>query len=212
MQMAGDMNAVVDLSHWDGDIALDKARDAGIRGVINKATQGFRFVDPTFATNRTKTTAAGLLWGAYHFGVGGDPIAQADFFLSTVEPDNNTLLVLDFEHNATGSSMSLDEAREFVTYLQQKVARWPVLYAGSYLKEQLSGAKESILSNCALWIAQYAPTPILPAGWDQWTLWQYTDGAHGEQPHAVDGIGRCDRNYFRGDDAALAAFWKSSAA
>jgi lysozyme len=205
--MANYVNAVVDLSHWDGDVDLQKASAAGILGVICKATQGFRYVDPTLSDNRGKAVAAGIMFGAYHFGVGGDAIAQADFFLSTVKPDATALLVLDFEHYSSGSSMDLDEAREFVTYINQQTGRWPVLYAGSYLKEQLAGTEDSTLSNCALWIAQYAPAAVLPPGWDDWTLWQYTDGAYGNAPHTVDGIGRCDRNYFNGSAAELSAFW-----
>jgi lysozyme len=210
--MANQINAVVDLSHWDDDVDFVQAKADGILGVVNKATQGFQHVDPTFNDNHTQALAAGLLWGAYHFAVGGDPIAQADFFLRIAKPDGSTLLVLDFEHNPTGSSMSLDEGREFVTYVNQQTGRWPVLYAGSYLKEQLRGTADAVLANCPLWLAQYSPAPILPAGWDNWTMWQYTDGAHGNQPYTVKGIGRCDRSLFQGDAAALTAFWTGTAA
>jgi lysozyme len=201
------LNGIVDLSHWDGDVDLAKAKSAGIVGVINKATQGFTHVDPTFKANCKKAKGESLLLGAYHFGAGGDPIAQADFFLNTVRPTKAALFVLDFEHNPTGTSMSLDEAREFVSYVKHKAGRWPVLYAGSYLREKLGSAPDSILSNCPLWLAQYGPTPIVPAAWQGWTMWQYTDGAHGNQPHQVSGIGRCDRSYFNGDANALATFW-----
>jgi glycosyl hydrolase family 25 len=64
------INVVVDLSHHNGSVDLVKAKTAGILGIIQKATQGDDFVDPTFAANRKKANDAGLLVGAYHFGVG----------------------------------------------------------------------------------------------------------------------------------------------
>src|SRR5690242_1777383 len=130
-------NVVIDLSHHNGKVDLALVENDGILGVIHKATQGWKYADPMYHTNRDQAIAAGLLWGAYRFVGGGDGVAQADFFLSTVEPDQNTLLVLDFEANTADSSMELIEARAFVTHVQQATGRWPGLYAGQYLKELL---------------------------------------------------------------------------
>lgn len=200
-------NVVVDLSHHNGKVDLTAAQNAGIVGVIHKATQGWKYHDPMYTTNRDQALATGLLWGAYHFGVGADGVAQADFFLSTVQADKAGLLVLDFEANPADSSMDLIEARAFVTHIQQETGRWPGLYAGQYLKELLGSSPDPVLSNCWLWLAQYGPTAVLPAGWDAWTMWQYTDGAVGPPPHEVDGIGHCDRDFFNGSIADLTAFW-----
>jgi lysozyme len=151
-----------------------------------------------------------LFWGAYHFGVGADGVAQADFFVNTVKPDDTTLLVLDFEANAQGPSMNLEEARAFITHLHEVTGRWPGLYGGHYLKELLGTASDPVLNQCWLWLSQYGPTPVIPANWQRWTMWQYTDGAVGPTPHEVDGIGRCDRDMFNGTAAELTAFWKSA--
>ena len=204
-------NVVIDLSHHNGKVDLTAAKNAGLVGVIHKATQGWKYHDPMYATNRTQALAAGLLWGAYHFGVGADGVAQADFFLSTVQADQAGLLVLDFEANAADSSMDLIEARAFVTHIQQETGRWPGLYAGQYLKELLGSSPDPVLSNCWLWLAQYGPTAVLPAGWNAWTMWQYTDGAAGPPPHEVDGIGHCDRDFFNGSIDDLTAFWVPAA-
>src|SRR6476659_7577526 len=92
-------NGVIDISHHNGTVDFQKASQNGIVGVIHKATQGQTNVDPTFKGNRTKGQAAGLLWGAYHFGTGSDGVKQADQFLNVVQPDAATLLVLDLEAN-----------------------------------------------------------------------------------------------------------------
>lgn len=77
------INAVVDISHHNGNVNLAQAKSDGLIGVIQKATQGRSNIDPTYKTNRKK---AGLLWGAYHFGTGSDGVKQADHFLNTVQP------------------------------------------------------------------------------------------------------------------------------
>ena len=74
-------NAVIDISHRNGALDLSIAQHAGILGVIQKATQGTTFTDPTYQPNFGQAQQLGLLWGAYHFGNGDDGVAQANFFL-----------------------------------------------------------------------------------------------------------------------------------
>ena len=202
------INAVIDISHHNG-VRLDfaKAKAAGIVGVINKATQGRANVDPTYTDNRRKATDAGLLWGAYHFATGSDGVAQAESFLKTAKPDDDTLLALDFEPNLTGPSMSLEEARAFVTHVKQETGRFPGFYSGHFIKDLLGSRSDPVLAQCWFWLAQYGPTAVVPANWPSWTMWQYTDGAIGPQPHEVDGIGRCDRDRFNGNEDQLRKLW-----
>jgi lysozyme len=201
-------NCIIDLSHHNGQVDLIKAKAAEILGLIQKATQSTSFTDPTFVANRQKAAAAGLSFGAYHFGVGADGVEQAEFFLKVAQPRDTDLMVLDLEANPQGPSMTLEEARAFVTHIQAATGRWPGLYAGHYLKELLGTANDPVLANCWFWIAQYGPTPVIPAAWKTWTLWQYTDGALGPQPHTVDGVGACDRDTYNGALENLIAFWQ----
>jgi lysozyme len=207
------INVVVDISHHNGNIDLTKAHAAGIVGVIHKATQGTTMTDNMYQQNRQKAQAAGLLWGAYHFGSAADGAAQADFFLSKANPDDKTLLVLDYEPNGN-STMTLAQAKAFVTRIQQVTGKFPGFYSGSLIKEQLGGKPaDPVLSQCFLWLAQYGPAPThIPATWPTWTMWQYTDGNMGPQPHSVDGIGNCDRDQFNGTLAALQQLWGVAAA
>lgn len=201
-------NTVIDLSHHNSAILqFGNAKADGIIGVIQKATQGTDYVDPTFTKNRDAALAAGLLFGAYHFGTGSDGVAQAEHFLSTVQPDGNTLVALDFEDNPTGPSMTLEEAQAFVTHIKSELGRWPVFYSGHTIKRVLGSAADPVLKNCPLWLAQFGPTPVVPACWSTWTLWQYTDGGVGPAPHSVNGIGTCDREQFNGSNADLTAWW-----
>jgi lysozyme len=204
------INSVVDLSHHNGDVDLAMAQAEGsIVGVIHKSTQGLAFTDPMYPVNRQKATDAGLRWGAYHFGTGSDGVQQAEFFLEQTTPSDDTLLVLDFEANAQGPSMTLEEARAFVTHVKETTGRWPGLYGGHYLKTLLGTNQDIVLANCWFWLSQYGPTAVVPANWETWTMWQYTDGAMGPTPHDVPGIGRCDRDRFNGNENALSKLWRS---
>ncbi|MEK6286504.1 MAG: glycoside hydrolase family 25 protein [Acidobacteriota bacterium] len=205
--MAQSLNAVIDISHHNANPDFQQAAAAGIVGVIHKATQGLTYRGPMYTTNRQKALDAGLLWGAYHFGVGGAGAAQADFFLATVNPEPDTLIVLDYEPNTQGATMSLDDARAFVSEVNAKIGRFSGLYSGSLIKAQLGNTKDPILAQCFFWLAQYGPTAVVPPNWPTWTLWQYTDGNLGPQPHTVPGIGPCDRDQFNGDIDALKKLW-----
>jgi lysozyme len=206
----GPLNVIVDLSHHNAEPDFERAHDrGGLVGVIHKATQGLTFIDPTYASRRPEALDAGLLWGAYHFGTGDDGVQQAERFLDAVQPDDDTLLVLDFEANPQGPSMTLEEARAFVVHVNEATGRFPGLYSGHYIKQLLGTTKDPVLASCWFWLSQWGPTAVVPVNWPRWTLWQYTDGAMGPEPHTVEGIGRCDRDKFNGSMAGLKRLWGS---
>lgn len=202
------LNVIIDLSHHNETVDFATLKAAGIVGIIHKATQGTGYTDPTYASRRTDAEAAGLLWGAYHFGTGADGAVQAKQFLKVAGPPDKTLLVLDFEQNTQGDSMTLAQADDFVTAVQQQSGRWPVLYTGS---SYFGTKKDALLAKCPLWLAQYGSKTVVPANWPSWTLWQYTDGISGPGPHTVDGVGKCDRDQFYGTLEQLMAFWPGAA-
>ena len=211
------INAVIDLSHHNtvSDFGLVKAD--GIVGVIHKATEGLTYQDPAYASRRGPALAAGLLWGAYHFGDANDGRQQAEFFLSVVQPGPQDLLVLDLEqvYDSSGNpapSMTLAQAEDFLRTVQAATGRWPGLYGGSYVKGLLGNAQNAVLGSCWFWLSEYGSTPSVPPNWATWTMWQYTDGSSGPEPHSVDGVGNCDRDQFNGDPAALLALWGYPAA
>lgn len=209
--MAIPINVVIDISHHQENVDFERVRADGIVGVVHKASEGLTFTDKVYAERRARARDAGLLWGAYHFGVGADGSDQADAFLRAAEPDDETLLVLDYEPNPHGLTMTLNQAREFVEHVSIVTGRYPGLYAGYMIKEQLGGtaAIDPVLSKCFLWIAQYGPPrPLnIPATFGTWTIWQYTDGVHGVGPYSVDGVGRCDRDRFNGSLKQLKKLW-----
>jgi lysozyme len=201
------INVVIDLSHFNTVTDFGAVKGDGIVGVIHKATEGLDYVDPMYLTRRSQALAAGLWWGAYHFGTSDDGVAQAQHFLSAVNPGENDLLVLDFEQNTAGGSMTLEGAEQFVSHVQGVTGRWPGLYSGSYIEQLLGSGQNPTLANCWFWLSEYGPTPHVPANWPTWTMWQYTDGTVGPEPHAVAGVGNCDRDQFNGEMDGLTRLW-----
>jgi lysozyme len=201
------INVVVDLSHFNSVSSFETVKADGIVGIIHKATQGTTMTDSKYHARESAAKAAGLWWGAYHFGVGGDGVAQAKYFLSVVKPGPTDLLVLDLEENPGGAGMTLAEAEDFVKYVEAETGRWPGLYGGSYVKQLLGNNKETALAFCWFWLSGYGPTARVPPAWQTWTMWQYTNGQVGPEPHSVAGIGNCDRDKFNGDMDGLKRLW-----
>jgi hypothetical protein len=124
---------VVDLYHYDAVTSFSEAKVAGLLGVIHKASTGASGRDDQYASRRTLATDAGLLWGAYHWGTAAPADAQVDNFLGAANPDDNTLVALDFEQTP-GNQMTLALAREFLELIEQKLGRKAVIYSGSTIK------------------------------------------------------------------------------
>jgi len=78
------LNVVVHLSHHNPVSSFDAARASRVFGIIHKATEGSTFVDGDYKERRGQALAAGLRWGAYHFGVREHVLDQVDHFLHTV--------------------------------------------------------------------------------------------------------------------------------
>jgi len=58
------LNAVIDLSHHNQSPDFQNIRDqGGILAIIHKATQGLRFKDPTYLSNKNSALSVGLFWG-----------------------------------------------------------------------------------------------------------------------------------------------------
>ena len=233
-------NSVVNLSHYDlMRVDFVAMKSEGVVGVIHEATFPRLQRDWRYFERQRDASQAGLLWGAYHFGDGTNPISQADHFLAVVgsshpliNPAPNAektrpgvLLVLDFEKNGhyPGGSMSTAQATAFVERIKERTGKYPGIYGSEYrLRQMLYGsgataAYRAVLSNCWLWIANYHAEPRATSPWRGWDLWQYTgDGKcdlrpRGAFPISVANLRRAERNIFRGNNALLQAFWHEHA-
>ena len=113
---------VVDLSHWSPANDYNVVKDAGIVGVIYKATEGIGFTDRTYIQQQHAAKAAGLKWGAYHFANGSDVDRQVANFLRFAAPDPDELFCLDWEDNG-GNTMSANGVKEWVSKVEAALGR-----------------------------------------------------------------------------------------
>lgn len=206
---------VIDIDHGDSVHDFAAAKSFGIRGVIHKATQGSHFVDGQYELRRKMAADAGLLWGAYHFNDGTDPVVQAKHFCVAADPDDATMVVLDFEDYR--SNMTVSGAITFLKELADLVGRRPVLYSGNRIKKYVVGLNTvdlAFLGSIDLWMCEYGAIVRMiddnhrPLPWSAPFLWQFTGDGIGPMPHQIPGVGSpADVSHFGGTDDQLAARW-----
>ena len=200
---------VVDLSHFQNVRDWTAVHAAGIRGVINKATEGPGLVDRTFAIRRAPVAAAGLLYGGYHFLRPGDVTAQVKHFLDATAPHDGLLLALDHED----PRVPLSAAKAFLSQVKAAVGRYPILYSGFLIKQQLQqlhpNTVDPDLAKVKLWLAQYTANPSWPSTWKQPWIWQFTGDGNGPLPHTIGGIDGTglDIDSYSGTAEQLATEW-----
>ena len=197
-------DGIIDVSHFNA-IDLPAAKSAGMVAVIHKATQGATFQDPLYASRKALASQLGLLWGAYHFGTAAPVDQQLRNFADTAQLGAGDLAALDYESNP-GDQMSLSQAEEFVTLFRQQFGYSPLIY-GSDLLVAAAAQGTSSLSDCNLWIAEYAAVaqPTIPTLFSSYTLWQFTDGT-APTPLQTAGVA-VDRDRFNGTQQELTAGW-----
>jgi len=209
--------AVVDLSHWNtiiGDSysaalsSLQRMKDSGVLGLIHKATENGSYVDNMLKFRSDLCRDAGLLFGTYHFLREGDMGAQVTHYYDSVQSiqkdvgeSEDWLYVCDYED----PGIPLSDVADFMEQLDAVTGsnQHPVLYTGFALKDKIAaGQSAERLHKYALWLAHYATAPSLPAGWNKYFLWQYSDKA------SVPGINApTDVNAFDGTEEELRNSW-----
>lgn len=134
--------------------------------VFIKATEGTNYINPTWREQAGQVTQANKLLGFYHFASTGNPIAEADFFISVVKDYiGKAVLVLDFEAGAINAWGNVG-ARQFLNRVKEKTGINPMIYMSAEVTRQFNWSITS--GNTPLWVAQYAsmsPTGYQSAPW-----------------------------------------------
>jgi GH25 family lysozyme M1 (1,4-beta-N-acetylmuramidase) len=201
----------IDVSNNNGAINWPAVAHAGHRFAYVKASEGLDYRDPLFADNWGKAGVAGLLRGAYHFArpqPGRSGAQEAAWFCATLDRlgawhHGNLPPALDLEWSSglTGAEVHA-WAGAFVAEVRQRTGRMAVIYTGGFWKFEIGNPTGAF--GCPLWLAQYGPAAQVPAAWENWTIWQYTDRG------AVPGVGSFDMNRFAAGEAELQALAQSA--
>ena len=121
--------------------------------VIIKATNGESYAyEHIFEPMIERAAKDGKCLGAYHYAKGGDPVKEADYFLSVVGKwKDRALLFLDWESSLNASWGSVTWAREFAERIHEEAGVWPWIYTGNAGVKQC----EACYPECGLWFAGY---------------------------------------------------------
>ncbi len=196
----------IDVSHLNGMVNWKRVHAAGIRFAYAKAAQGTAFTDPAFLRNMQQGGEGGVQMSAYHFAeLQQSGAEQAHFFLQAIRSvkqhflHNPLPIALDLENNPAQPNLAHTLGRQhirsmveqFSAVIHAETGRLPVLYGSpSWLTQWLGDG----FGGHPLWVAHYnVEQPDLPAGWSDWTCWQYSCSG------AVPGVeGQVDRNRWKG--------------
>lgn len=195
----------IDVSNWQCDIDT-AAVDADF--VVVGATWGVGGFDNTCLTNGVnqaanyqigRATNSGKSIGVYHYAMGRDSNAEADFFLDNVRGYvGNAVLVLDWESQDNPQFGNGAWIETWVRHVHDRTQVWPIVYVQASALGQLSAF---VRAHCGVWVAQYAS--MAATGYQE-TPWLY--GVYGEamRQYTSNGYvsgyaGRLDLNYFRGE-------------
>ena len=169
----------VDISHYQGDVDMDKLADQGIDFLYIKATEGVDYIDEYYETNAKNAKKAGLLSGAYHFFIfDSDGISQAEHFIDVIGRQNGRLVpTVDIEYygDKRKNKPDVDKVRqslqECLDVLENEYGQKPVIYTTMPFYYRYIKGK---FNEYPLWIRNvYFPAGISVGG--KWTFWQYDD-------------------------------------
>lgn len=169
----------IDCSHWQGRIDWARVAADGVVFAMCKATESTQRVDPRWTENRAGARAARLPVGAYHFARPGRvPAAEsARHHLRHAHPQPGELApALDLEDTGLNARDTTRWALEWLSIVEESTGSTPIVYTGpGFASTHLH--PDPALKRYPLWVAHYTSRaePRLPAPWDRWMWWQFTD-------------------------------------
>lgn len=187
----------IDVSHWEGDINFREVKDAGIRFVYIKSSEGDSYIDPDFERNYREARKVRLKIGFYHYvtaRTAEEARKEARHFAEVIRGKKyQGRPVMDFESFGNLTKERINEiSLAFLQELREATGRSVAIYSDA---SNAADTFDARLSVYPLWIAQYGGShPDMQNHWRRWSGWQYTDSGR------VSGIsGTVDRDYFTED-------------
>ena len=188
----------IDISHWQANLDI---ASTGAQFVICKATQGTTFVDPSCDRHYQIAKRLGLKLGVYHYASGGDPVAEADFFVRNIKGYiGEAILILDWEKTQNGRYHEhASWCLKFLNRVKELTGVKPLVYMSASVIKAADWSKV-VAGDYGLWVAGWPDNrdswDIPDFRWDVkpwpfYALWQYTSSG-----------GRLDRDVFMGDTVA----------
>lgn len=160
-----------DISRWQGNYTETGEPIVFVK--ISGGDQGL-YIDPQAQLNYNAVIAHGHAFGGYHFAGGGDPIAEANFFLNAMKPWNpGEVPALDWE---ISHPAPVGWCLAFVNHVYEQAGAWPIVYMNLATLKAYDWLP--VLDNCGLWLADWIGTPngTIDSGKYTYVMQQYNDG------------------------------------
>lgn len=195
------MLRVVDVaSHQKGIVTGSIDCDA----VICKATEGTGYVNPYCDEHYQSAKASGKLLGVYHYASGGNPEAEAEFFINNVQGYlHEAILVLDWESGDNAAWGDSNWVARFCAHVVALTGINPMIYVQRSAVGQCIG-----LGDYGIWLAEYPDYAL--RGWGDYVEPNYSGDYAMHQftsSGAISGwSGPLDLSLFFGDANAWLAY------
>lgn len=159
-----------DISRWQG--AWQETGEPIVLIKIGGGDSGL-YYDSRATEDWNGAVADGRAVGGYWFAGGGNPSAEAAFFLKGMAPRvENDVYALDWEIQHADP---VGWCAEFMQYVHDQVGVWPLLYINLATLNAYDWSP--VLKNCGLWLADWDNNPDGPAvTLHTYVMQQYNDG------------------------------------
>lgn len=195
------MLRVVDVASHQGNIVTG---GLDCDAVICKATEGTGYVNPFCDEQYQSAKAAGKLLGVYHYASGGNPEAEAEFFINNVRGYlHEAILVLDWESGDNAAWGDSSWVARFCAHIVALTGINPMIYVQRSAANQCTG-----LGDYGIWLAEYPDYAV--RGWGDYVEPNYSGDYAMHQFTSSGNIagyaGPLDLSLFFGDENAWKAY------
>lgn len=198
-----DYLTILDISRYQGELNVAKAKAEGVVGVKIRATVGNYYTDPMFALNRQRCIDGGMMWGGYHVHrPDNTPSSQINRFMNVIGARTPDIPhTIDVEVHADLPNYAITSNLYTVMSLTPAVRnKLPEIYTrAGYWNYRINTSP--VWARYPLHVANYttAASPVMPRDWAEWLLWQWSaDGNYQGAKYGVESIS-VDLNRFAGD-------------
>lgn len=194
----------VDISSLNGDVSIEKVKNAGYDFVMIRCGYGSDLADQDdtrFESNVKQCEAAGVPWGAYLYSYAlntDDAKSEAQHVIRLLKNKKPTLPVaFDMEdgdgykqrHGMPSNQTLVAICKTFLSEIK-KAGYYPMLYSSlSWLNNQLNNT--SLLNSYDIWVAQWNSTCDYKSDYG---MWQYGGATNFLESNSIAGVGVIDKD------------------
>lgn len=171
---------IIDISYWQDPALIDYDLLASrIDGAILRIAYS-AYIDTRFAAHYKNLRDRGVPLGAYHYVVGNVKYSNQVKAVKDILADYPLQLdhYADIEDTRAGTALTKAVVNNYLTYADDAFGVLNGIYTSMYAWRQIMQDDKNH-GHRKLWVAHYttAASPLMPAGWSKWYLWQFTDRA-----------------------------------